>query len=65
MAIKDWNEAFEANGEINLEFQPAGQLRSKVSAIAFGMISTEIDIQGNCVDVDGSVFENALNEPES
>ena len=61
----DKNEALEANGEINLEFQPAGQLRSKVSAIAFGMISTEIDIQGNCVDVDGSVFEKALNEPES
>ena len=61
----DTNEALRANGELILEFQPAGKLSSKFSAIAFGMISSEIDITGDCVDVDGSVFETALNEPES
>jgi hypothetical protein len=55
----------KANGELNLEFQPAGKLRSKFSAIAFGMISSEIDISGDCVDVDASVFEEALKESES
>ncbi len=57
----DKNEALKANGELNLEFKPAGKLRSKFSAVAFGMISSEIDISGDCVDVDASMFEKALN----
>ena len=61
----DTSEALKANGKLNLEFQPAGKLRSKFSAIAFGMISSEIDISGDCVDVDASVFEEALKESES
>ena len=57
----DKNEALKANGELNLEFKPAGKLRSKFSAVAFGMISSEIDISGDCVNVDVSMFEKALN----
>jgi len=57
----DKNEALKANGELNLEFKPAGKLRSKFSAVAFGMISSEIDISGDCVNVDASMFEKALN----
>tara|TARA_B100000073_G_scaffold69439_1_gene51304 strand:+ start:1865 stop:2320 length:456 start_codon:yes stop_codon:yes gene_type:complete len=57
----DKNEALKANGELNLEFKPAGKLRSKFSAVAFGMISSEIDISGDCVNVDASIFEKALN----
>ena len=57
----DKNEALKANGEINIEFNPAGKLRSKFSAIAFGLISSEIDISGDCVDVNASIFEEALN----
>ena len=58
----DTSEALKANGELSLEFQPAGKLSSKFSAIAFGMISSEIDITGDCVDVDASVFEKVLNQ---
>ena len=58
----DTSEALKANGELDLEFQPAGKLSSKFSAIAFGMISSEIDITGDCVDVDASVFEKVLNQ---
>ena len=57
----DKNEALKSNGELNLEFKPAGKLRSKFSAVAFGMISSEIDISGDCVNVDASMFEKALN----
>ena len=59
------NKALKANGELNLEFKPAGKLRSKFSAIAFGLISSEIDITGDCVDVNASIFEKALEESES
>ena len=58
----DTNEALKANGELSLEFQPAGKLSSKFSAIAFGMISSEIHIIGDCVGVDASVFEKALRQ---
>ena len=58
----DTSEALKANGELSLEFQPAGKLSSKFSAIAFGMISSEIDIIGDCVGVDASVFEKALRQ---
>ena len=64
-SIANANEALEVNGEIDVEFEPAGKLKSKVSAIAFGMISTEIDITGDCVNVAGSFFEEALKEPDS
>ena len=46
-------------GELEVEFQPAGKLRSQVSAIAFGMISSEIEITGDCMGVDESVFDAA------
>ena len=58
----DTSEALKANGELDLEFQPAGKLSSKFSAIAFGMISSEIDITGDCVDVDASAFEKVLSQ---
>ena len=58
----DTSEALKANGELSLEFQPAGKLSSKFSAIAFGMISSEIDIIGDCIGVDASVFEKALRQ---
>tara|TARA_B100001059_G_scaffold39690_1_gene32070 strand:- start:1410 stop:1877 length:468 start_codon:yes stop_codon:yes gene_type:complete len=64
-SIAQANEALEVNGEIDVEFQPAGKLKSKVLAIAFGIISTEIDITGDCVNVAGSIFEKALKEPEN
>ena len=59
--IAEDNEALNVEGELDVEFQPAGKLRSQVSAIAFGMISSEIEITGDCMTVDESVF-NAAQE---
>ena len=59
----DKNEALEVNGEISVEFQPAGKLSSQLSAIVFGMISTQIEITGHCVDEVSSVFEKAFKVP--
>ena len=60
----DNNEDLEVNGEITVEFQPAGKLSSQLSAIAFGMISTQIEITGHCVDEVRSVFEKAFKVPD-
>ena len=62
--IAEDNDALNVEGELDVEFQPAGKLRSQVSAIAFGMISSEIEITGDCMAVDESVFDAAQDQSD-
>ena len=64
-SLSENNEALEVDGEIVVEFRPAGKLNSQVLAVAFGMISSDIDIVGDCVAVAESVFAEVLKESQN
>ncbi|WP_136989120.1 hypothetical protein [Synechococcus sp. UW140] len=64
-SLSENNEALQVDGEIVVEFQPAGKLNSQVLAVAFGMISSDIDIVGDCVAVAESVFAEVLKESQN
>lgn len=63
--INENNELMEVNGVLTVELNPPGALTSKISAAAFGMITSEIDIVGTCVAIEGSEFEEGLKKPSS
>lgn len=52
-------DALQVNGDMNIDFEPAGKMISRTTAVAFGIISTVVDMTGDCVAVDESVFKTA------
>ncbi|WP_156777482.1 hypothetical protein [Synechococcus sp. RS9916] len=63
--MSEKNELMEASGVLNIELQPPGQLTSQMSAVAFGMMTTDIDVTGDCEAIDESAFEEGLKKPSS
>ena len=61
--ISENNELMKVSGVLNIELQPPGQLTSQISAAAFGMMTTDIDVTGNCETIDASAFEEGLKKP--
>ena len=61
--MSEKNELMEANGVLNIELQPPGQLTSQLSAVAFGMMTTEIDVIGDCEAIEESTFEEGRTKP--
>lgn len=61
--MSEKNELMEANGLLNIELQPPGQLTSQMSVVAFGMMTTDIDVTGDCEAIDEPAFEEGLKKP--
>ena len=57
---KDEN-GLSLKGDLEIEIDPAGKLFSKIDFIAWA-IATEVEINGNCNEVDKSVFEAARSQ---
>ena len=61
--ISEKNELMEVNGVLRIELNPPGALTSQISAVAFGMMTSEIDIVGSCETIEESKFEEGLKKP--
>ena len=57
---KDEN-GLSLKGDLEIEIDPAGKLISKIDFIAWA-IATEVEMNGNCNEVDKSVFEAARSQ---
>ncbi len=57
-AIHKEQNGLLVNGNLEIEIDPVGTLKSKINFIAW-MIATEIEMSGNCYSVDESAFNVA------
>ena len=58
-AINNGDDALTVNGQITIDFKPAGQLKLRMKSKAFGMIATDVDAIGQCSPTGESTFESA------
>jgi hypothetical protein len=57
--INNGDDALTVNGQITIDFKPAGQLKLRMKSKAFGMIATDVDAIGQCSATGESTFESA------